>query len=108
MISLDLTRLDTVFELDRESLAARIRRGILGPALENRLRPNGLTLRHYPQSFEYSTLGGWIATRAGGHFATGETHIDDLVECLRESPRPVSGRAGGCPAPAPVPRPTAC
>jgi alkyldihydroxyacetonephosphate synthase len=42
-----------------------------------------LTLRHFPQSFEYSTLGGWIATRAGGHFATLETHIDDLVESVR-------------------------
>jgi alkyldihydroxyacetonephosphate synthase len=42
-----------------------------------------LTLRHFPQSFEYSTLGGWVATRAGGHFATLETHIDDLVESVR-------------------------
>jgi alkyldihydroxyacetonephosphate synthase len=42
-----------------------------------------LTLRHFPQSFEYSTLGGWIATRAGGHFATLYTHIDDLVESVR-------------------------
>ncbi|MGH2900910.1 MAG: FAD-binding oxidoreductase, partial [Solirubrobacteraceae bacterium] len=42
-----------------------------------------LTLRFYPQSFELSTLGGWIATRAGGHFATAETHIDDLVESVR-------------------------
>ena len=42
-----------------------------------------MTLRHFPQSFEYSTLGGWIATRAGGHFATGPTHIDDLVESVR-------------------------
>jgi alkyldihydroxyacetonephosphate synthase len=82
-ISLDLSRLDTVFELDRESLAARMGAGLRGPALENRLRAEGLTLRHYPQSFEYATLGGWIATRAGGHFATGETHIDDLVESVR-------------------------
>ncbi len=82
-ISLDLGRLDTVFELDRESLAARMGAGMRGPALENRLRAEGLTLRHYPQSFEYATLGGWIATRAGGHFATGETHIDDLVESVR-------------------------
>src|SRR3712207_7257099 len=41
-----------------------------------------MTLRHFPQSFEFSTLGGWIATRAGGHFATLETHIDDLVEAV--------------------------
>ena len=42
-----------------------------------------MTLRFYPQSFERSTLGGWIATRAAGHFATGPTHIDDLVESIR-------------------------
>ena len=47
------------------------------------LRPHGLTLRHFPQSFEFSTLGGWIATRSGGHFATLYTHIDDFVESLR-------------------------
>ncbi|MCX7622023.1 MAG: FAD-binding oxidoreductase, partial [Acidimicrobiales bacterium] len=41
------------------------------------------TLRHFPQSFEFSTLGGWLATRSGGHFATVYTHIDDLVESLR-------------------------
>ena len=54
-----------------------------GPGLEDQLREHGLTLRHFPQSFEYSTLGGWIATRAGGHFATLMTHIDDLVESVR-------------------------
>jgi hypothetical protein len=42
--------------------------------------PHGLTLRHFPQSFEFSTLGGWLATRAGGHYATLLTHIDDLTE----------------------------
>ena len=59
------------------------RRARPGPALEEQLREHGLTLRHFPQSFEYSTLGGWIATRAGGHFATLYTHIDDLVESVR-------------------------
>src|SRR5205085_4196002 len=63
--------------------AARIEGGVYGPALEAQLKPHGLTLRHFPQSFEYSTLGGWIATRSGGHFATLYTHIDDLVESLR-------------------------
>ena len=46
------------------------RRAPPGPALEEQLRPHGLTLRHFPQSFEFSTLGGWIATRSGGHYAT--------------------------------------
>jgi alkyldihydroxyacetonephosphate synthase len=56
---------------------------MLGPALERALKPHGLTLRHFPQSFEFSTVGGWIATRSGGHFATLYTHIDDFVESLR-------------------------
>jgi alkyldihydroxyacetonephosphate synthase len=83
VVSLDMQRLDRVLEVDSTSLAARIQAGATGPALEDQLREHGLTLRHFPQSFEYSTLGGWIATRAGGHFATLETHIDDLVESLR-------------------------
>jgi alkyldihydroxyacetonephosphate synthase len=83
VVSLDLRRLDRVLEVDAESLAARIQAGATGPHLEDQLREHGLTLRHFPQSFEYSTLGGWIATRAGGHFATLYTHIDDLVESVR-------------------------
>ncbi len=83
VVSLDLKRLDRVLEIDAESLAARIQAGATGPTLEEQLRERGLTLRHFPQSFEYSTLGGWIATRAGGHFATLYTHIDDLVESVR-------------------------
>jgi alkyldihydroxyacetonephosphate synthase len=82
-VSLDLRRLDRVLEVDATSLAARIQAGATGPALEDQLREHGLTLRHFPQSFEYSTLGGWIATRAGGHFATLHTHIDDVVESVR-------------------------
>src|SRR5207302_453099 len=68
---------------DPVSQAARIQAGALGPALERELGEHGLTLRHFPQSFEFSTLGGWIATRSGGHFATLYTHIDDLVESVR-------------------------
>lgn len=83
VVSLDLKRMDRVLEVDPVSLAARIQAGATGPGLESQLREHGMTLRHYPQSFEFSTLGGWIATRAGGHFATGETHIDDLVESIR-------------------------
>jgi alkyldihydroxyacetonephosphate synthase len=79
----DVRALDRVLEIDRSSRAARIQAGATGPGLEDQLREHGLTLRHFPQSFEYSTLGGWIATRAGGHFATLMTHIDDLVESVR-------------------------
>jgi alkyldihydroxyacetonephosphate synthase len=83
VVTMDLRRLDRVLEVDPVSLAARIQGGATGPGLEEQLREHGLTLRHFPQSFEYATLGGWIATRAGGHFATVETHIDDLVESVR-------------------------
>ena len=79
-ISVDMTRMNKVLEVDAVSRAARIQGGARGPELEAQLKPHGLTLRHFPQSFEHSTFGGWIATRSGGHFATLYTHIDDLVE----------------------------
>jgi len=82
-VSIDLTALDRVLEIDRTSRAARIQAGALGPVLEDQLRPEGYTLRHFPQSFEFSTLGGWLATRSGGHYASVYTHIDDLVESMR-------------------------
>jgi len=83
VVSVDLTSMDRVVEIDRGSRAARIQGGTLGPVLEDQLRPHGLTLRHFPQSFEFSTVGGWIATRSGGHYATNHTHIDDFVESVR-------------------------
>jgi alkyldihydroxyacetonephosphate synthase len=82
-ISVDLGRLDRVLEVDAVSRAARIQGGAAGPVLESQLAEHSLTLRHFPQSFEFSTLGGWIATRAAGHFATLWTHIEDLVESVR-------------------------
>ncbi|MFI1283869.1 FAD-binding oxidoreductase [Streptomyces sp. NPDC020858] len=83
VLSLDLTAMGRVLEVDAEGRSARIQAGTLGPRLEDQLRPHGLTLRHFPQSFEFSTLGGWLATRAGGHYATGRTHIDDFVQAMR-------------------------
>jgi alkyldihydroxyacetonephosphate synthase len=83
VVAVNLRRLDRVLEVDRISRAARIQAGATGPRLEEQLGAQGLTLRFYPQSFELSTLGGWIATRAGGHFASGPTHVDDLVESVR-------------------------
>ena len=82
-VSIDLKAMDRVLEVDASSRAALIQAGATGPHLEEQLRAYGLTLRHFPQSFEYSTLGGWIATRAGGHYATLHTHIDDFVESIR-------------------------
>jgi alkyldihydroxyacetonephosphate synthase len=83
VVSLDLSGLGQVLEVDPVSRAARIQAGAFGPAIDAGLAPHGLTLRHFPQSYEHSTLGGWIATRAGGHFSTVYTHIDDLVESVR-------------------------
>jgi alkyldihydroxyacetonephosphate synthase len=83
VVAVNLRGLDRVLEVDRVSRAARIQAGATGPRLEEQLGTQGLTLRFYPQSFELSTLGGWIATRAGGHFASGPTHVDDLVESVR-------------------------
>jgi len=82
-VTIDLDCLNRVLEVDEVSRAARIQAGIYGPDLEAHLRPLGYTLRHFPQSFPWSTLGGWIATRSGGHYATNHTHIDDFVESTR-------------------------
>jgi alkyldihydroxyacetonephosphate synthase len=82
-VAIDLRALDRLLEVDAVSRSARIQGGATGPRLEAQLSEHGLTLRHFPQSFEYSTLGGWIATRAAGHFATVWTHIEDFVESVR-------------------------
>jgi alkyldihydroxyacetonephosphate synthase len=83
VVSLDLGYVAGVVEVDPVSRAARVRAGTPGPRLEDELRPHGLTARFFPQSFERSTVGGWVATRAAGHFSTRLTHIDDLVESVR-------------------------
>jgi alkyldihydroxyacetonephosphate synthase len=82
-VTIDLARLDRVLEIDAASQAARVQAGILGPALERALKPSGLTVRFFLQAWEFSSLGGWIATRAAGHFATVYTQIDDHIEALR-------------------------
>jgi len=82
-VSLDLSRLTGLVEVDEISRAVRLRAGTVGPAAEAAMKPHGLTLRFYPQSFERSTVGGWLATRAAGHFSTRLTHVDDLVESVR-------------------------
>ena len=80
-VTVDLRHLDKVVEVDQTSRAALIEGGTYGPSLEDQLKPHGVTLRHFPQSFEYSTLGGWIATRSGAAISRAFTpHIDDFVE----------------------------
>jgi len=88
VVSLDLTRMDRVLHVDTESLSAHIQGGASGPVLNRQLAEHGLVLRHYPQSYEFATLGGMIATRSGGHFATVYTHIDEFVQALHtQAPR---------------------
>jgi alkyldihydroxyacetonephosphate synthase len=82
-LALNLRDLDQVLEVDETARAARIQGGALGPHLNEQLREHDLHLRHYPQSYQLSGLGGWIATRSGGHYATRYTHIDELVESVR-------------------------
>ena len=82
-VSLDLRRLDRIASIDRISLTATLEAGLSGPQVERALAAEGLTLGHFPQSFEYSTVGGWVATRSAGQASTGFGRIDELVEGLR-------------------------
>jgi alkyldihydroxyacetonephosphate synthase len=82
-VSLDLGRLSSTVEVDRTSLTARLDAGLFGPEAERRLAAEGVTLGHFPQSFEYSTVGGWVATRSAGQASTGYGSIDELVEAVR-------------------------
>jgi alkyldihydroxyacetonephosphate synthase len=82
-VTIDLKHLCRVLEIDTISQAARIQAGVLGPALERQLKASGLTLRFFLQAWEFSSLGGWIATRAAGHYATVYSQIDDHIESLR-------------------------
>jgi alkyldihydroxyacetonephosphate synthase len=97
-ISLDLGKLASTVEVDRTSLTARLDAGLFGPEAERRLGEQGVTLGHFPQSFEYSTVGGWVATRSAGQASTGYGRIDELVEGLRcVTP---AGELGAKPVPA--------
>lgn len=83
VVTISMRHMDKVLEVDPVSQAARIQGGIYGPAIEDSLRASPFTMRHYMQAYRCSTLGGWIATRSGGHYATLYTHIDDFVESVR-------------------------
>jgi alkyldihydroxyacetonephosphate synthase len=66
LVTLDLTRMDRLLDLDEASRSATFEAGVYGPALEEALAARGFTLGHFPQSFEFSTLGGWLAARGAG------------------------------------------
>jgi alkyldihydroxyacetonephosphate synthase len=82
-VSLDLARIDHAEPVDMRSLTAVLGAGLRGPAVERALGRHGLTLGHFPQSWEYATLGGWVATRSAGQASTGYGSIDKLVAGLR-------------------------
>ena len=82
VISVDLRRMNRLLSVDAESLIAEVEAGMTGPELEQRLNLLGFTLGHSPESFEYSTVGGWIATRSAGQFSTHYGKIEDMVESL--------------------------
>jgi alkyldihydroxyacetonephosphate synthase len=83
VVALDLRRLDRVAGVDRRSLTALLEPGLRGPWAEDRLNEQGLTLGHFPQSYEYATIGGYVATRSAGQASTGYGRIDELVLGLR-------------------------
>jgi alkyldihydroxyacetonephosphate synthase len=82
-ITLDLARLDRVLSVDPVSRTARIQAGATGPEVEAQLNAQGFTLGHFPQSFEFSTLGGWIVTRAAGQNSIGYGKIEDMTQAVR-------------------------
>jgi alkyldihydroxyacetonephosphate synthase len=83
VISLDLRRMSRLIDADRTSLTATFEPGVLGPRAETLLASRGLTLGHFPQSYEFATIGGYVATRSAGQASTGYGRIDELVLGLR-------------------------
>jgi alkyldihydroxyacetonephosphate synthase len=83
VVSVDLGRMNTVIEIDEASGLARIQAGAMGPWLEEQLNARGFTIGHFPDSFTYSTLGGWIATRSSGMQSDKYGDIADLTRAVR-------------------------
>jgi alkyldihydroxyacetonephosphate synthase len=78
VLSINLTHLSALINLDREAQLATFGAGVLGPDLEAQLRAHGYTLGHFPQSFEYYTLGGWVVTRSSGQQSLRYGRIEQL------------------------------
>ena len=83
VIALDTRRLNTGVAVDPVSMTAVLGAGMTGPQAEAFLAGHGMTLGHFPQSFEYATLGGFAATRSAGQASSGYGRFDDLVEGVR-------------------------
>ncbi len=83
IVSLDMRRMNQVLHVDAYSQTATIQAGALGPKLEEDLQKVGFSLGHYPDSFEYSTLGGWLATRSAGMQSDAYGKIEHMVVSLK-------------------------
>ncbi len=83
VVTMDLARLDQLVSLDPQSWTAVLQAGATGPKVEAHLNARGFTLGQFPQSFEFSTLGGWIATRAAGQTSTGYGKIEKMTQAVR-------------------------
>lgn len=88
VLTVNLSRMGRLLELDRAAQLATFGAGVLGPDLEAQLRAHGYTLGHFPQSFEYSSLGGWVVTRSSGQQSLRYGRIEQLFAGGRvETPR---------------------
>ncbi|MFG1792427.1 FAD-binding oxidoreductase [Nocardia sp. NPDC049149] len=83
VIAVDLRRLDSVSQLDPISGTATLGAGLTGPRAEQLLRAHGLSLGHFPQSFEFASIGGFAATRSSGQASAGYGRFDDMVQRLQ-------------------------
>jgi alkyldihydroxyacetonephosphate synthase len=83
IVSVDLSRMDRVLAIDETSRLARVQPGVFGPHLEEQLNARGWTVGHFPDSFSYSTLGGWIATRSSGMQSDKYGDVADLTRAVR-------------------------
>lgn len=82
-ILLNLRNMNNLLQINKEQYTATFQAGIFGPKLEELLQRKGFTLGHFPQSFEYSSLGGWVVTRSAGQNSTYYGKIEDLVESIK-------------------------
>ncbi|QJQ05766.1 FAD-binding oxidoreductase [Undibacterium piscinae] len=78
VLSMNMSRLSSLLNLDKKAQLARFGAGVFGPDLEAQLRAHGYTLGHFPQSFEYSTLGGWVVTRSSGQQSLRYGRIEQM------------------------------
>ncbi len=82
VVTVDLQRMNAVIEVNERERVVHAQAGILGPDLDEALRPARLVARHVPQSYHHSTLGGWVATRGAGHNSTVHQHIEERVQSI--------------------------